>query len=495
MSYETKNIRNIALLGHGNNGKTSLAESMLYVTGAIDRLGKVADGNTVCDYDAEEIARQITIATSIAPVSYDGCKINVLDCPGFFDFVGDALCALRAVEAGMIVTSAKDAGESIPVGAQRCWNYLKAASLPVMFTISKCNEEHGDYFKALETLKGKYGSIVCPVTIPTSDGTGVIDLVHNVAYITKGSKTEKGAVPAADADHVEELRAELMEAAAGATEELMEKFFETMELEEADIVEGLKAGMKDRSVVPVFASDAMTNVGTVAMLQGIADYCHAPVEKNDGVTGFVFKTVSDKFGKFSFVKVVSGKITAGMSLYNLRASSNDKLGRMYTMCGKKSTEVTEACCGDIVAVGKLFVQIRLQAQIACFPGNGHVVAVIGKKVEVGKSGVLLCFLDIGLNLCFVRGIFQKAVVQMQIGQVFAHHLLQHIVGFMQHLFQMRGAFLIDGLRHKRDVSDAETGCQQNQKKDGGGREPLLPGMAVSFGFVFFVCHSGHLNVM
>ena len=353
MSYETKNIRNIALLGHGNNGKTSLAESMLYVTGAIDRLGKVSDGNTVCDYDAEEIARQITIATSIAPVSYDGCKINVLDCPGFFDFVGDALCALRAVEAGMIVTSAKDTGESIPVGAQRCWNYLKAASLPVMFTISKCNEEHGDYFKALETLKGKYGSIVCPVTIPTSDGTGVIDLVHNVAYITKGGKTEKGAVPAADADHVEELRAELMEAAAGATEELMEKFFETMELEEADIVEGLKAGMKDRSVVPVFASDAMTNVGTVAMLQGIADYCHAPVEKNDGVTGFVFKTVSDKFGKFSFVKVVSGKITAGMSLYNLRASSNDKLGRMYTMCGKKSTEVTEACCGDIVAIGKM----------------------------------------------------------------------------------------------------------------------------------------------
>ena len=150
---------------------------------------------------------------------------------------------------------------------------------------------------------------------------------------------------------------------------------------------------------------------------------------------------------------------------------------------------------DILAIGELFVQIRLQAQIACFPGHGHVVAVIGKKVEVGKSGVLLRFLDIGLNLCFVRGIFQKAVVQMQIGQVFAHHLLQHIVGFMQYLFQMRGAFLIDGLRHKRDVSDAETGCQQNQKKDGGGREPLLPGMAVSFGFVFFVCHSGHLNVM
>ncbi len=353
MSYETKNIRNICLIGHGNNGKTSLAESMLFCTGAIDRMGKVADGTTVCDYDAEETSRQITIATSIAPVNYNGAKINVLDCPGYFDFVGDVLCALRAVECGLIVTSAKDTAESISVGAQRNWNYLKNAKLPVMFAISKCNEEHGDYFKALDTLKGKYGSIVCPVTIPTSDGTGVIDLVHNVAYITKGAKTEKAAIPAADADRAEELRAELMEAAAGATEELMEKFFDTMELDEADMVEGLKVGVKERTVVPVFASDAMTNVGTAAMLQGIVDYCPAPEEKNDGVLGFVFKTVSDKFGKFSFVKVLSGKVEAGSALYNLRVSSNDKLGRLYNMCGKKNTEVSEACCGDIVAIGKM----------------------------------------------------------------------------------------------------------------------------------------------
>ncbi len=350
---ETKNIRNICLIGHGNNGKTSLAESMLFCTGAIDRMGKVAEGNTVCDYDPEEISRQITIASSIAPVSFGGTKINVLDCPGYFDFVGDVLCSLRAVECGLIVTSAKDTADSLPVGGQRCWNYLKNAGLPVMFVISKCNEEHGDYFKALETLKGKYGSIVCPVTIPTSDGKGVIDLVHNVAYITKGAKVEKTSVPAADAGHAEDLRAELMEAAAGATEELMEKFFEEMELSEADIIEGLKVGVAERAVVPVFASDAMTNVGTVAMLQGIADYCPAPAEKNDCTLGFVFKTVSDKFGKYSFVKVLSGKISSGMSLRNLRASSTDKLGRLYTMCGKKSTEVTEACCGDIVAIGKM----------------------------------------------------------------------------------------------------------------------------------------------
>ena len=353
MSYTTKNLRNVALLGHGNNGKTSLAESMLYVTGAIDRLGKVSDGNTVCDYDAEETARQITISTAVAPVEFGGCKINVLDCPGYFDFAGDVLCALRAVEAGIIVAAAKDTGESVSVGAQRSWKYLKKAELPVMFVISKCLEEHGDYEKALHVLQDKFGKTLCPVTIPMSDGSGVVDLVHNIAYRTKGNKVEKLPIPAADAEEAESLRAELMEAAAGATEELMEKFFETMELSEDEIVTGLKQGVKTREVIPVFASDAMTNLGTAALLQGILDYVPAPEEKAAPTTGFVFKTVSDKFGKFSFVKVVSGKITAAMTLRNLRSSSNDKLGRLYTMCGKKSTEIQEAVCGDILAVGKM----------------------------------------------------------------------------------------------------------------------------------------------
>ena len=347
---ETKNIRNIALMGHGNSGKTSFAESALYITGAIDRMGKVADGNTVCDSDAEEISRQISISTAVAPISFGGCKINVLDTPGFFDFAGDLLCSIRAIEAGLIFCTAKD---GLSVGAERCWKYLKNAGVPAMFCISKCAEEHGDYFKVLETLKGKYGSIVCPVTIPTSDGKGVIDLVHNVCYTTNGAKTVKGAIPASDAGKVEDLRAELMEAAAGATEELMEKFFETMELDEKDIIEGIKVGVKERAVVPVFASDAMTNVGTEAVLQGISDYCPAPEEKASPVVGFVFKTISDKFGKFSLIKVMSGTVTAGMSLRNIRMSSNDKLGRLYTMMGKKNTEVSEACCGDIVAVGKM----------------------------------------------------------------------------------------------------------------------------------------------
>ena len=351
MSYETKNIRNICLLGHGNSGKTSLAEGMLFATGAIDRMGKVSDGNTVCDYDAEEIKRQITISTAVAPVNFGGCKINVLDCPGYFDFVGDALAAIRVSEAGIIFCSAKD---GISVGAERSWKYLREANVPAMLYISKIDEEHGDFYKVLSALQEKYGSIVCPVMAPMSDGTGVIDLVHNVAYRTSGGKTAKVAVPAEDADKVAELRETLMETAAGATEELMEKYFEEMELSEVDTVEGIKLGMKDRSVIPVLCGAAMSGIGTEAVLQAICDYAPAPEDKSaEPVCAFVFKTVSDQFGKYSFIKVVSGKVTSDMSLRNMRSASTDKLGRMYTMCGKKTTEVKEAVCGDIVAIGKM----------------------------------------------------------------------------------------------------------------------------------------------
>lgn len=365
MSYETKTIRNVCLLGHGGTGKTTLAESMLYMTGAIDRQGKVADGNTVCDYDAEEIKRQITISTGIAPISFGGCKINILDCPGFFDFAGEVMCAIRAAETGIIFCSAKD---GISVGAERSWKYLKNANMPTMFYISKTDEDHGDFDAVLAALQEKYGSTVCAVTAPMSDGTGVIDLVHNVAYQTQGNKTVKIDVPAADADKVESLRETLFETAAGADEELMEKFFEEMMLSEEDTVKGLRIGLRERSVIPVLCGSAASGIGTEAVLQAIVDYVPNPAEMlavptadgasltidpNGAPCAFVFKTISDQFGKYSFIKVLSGTVSSDMSLRNTRASSTDKLGRMYTICGKKTTEVKEVCCGDIAAVGKM----------------------------------------------------------------------------------------------------------------------------------------------
>ena len=364
MSYATKDIRNVCLLGHGGSGKTSLAESMLYLTGAIDRLGRTPDGNTVCDYDTEEIKRQITISTAMAPVEYDGRKINVLDCPGYFDFAAEAIAAIRVCECGIILVTAKD---GLSVGAERSWKMLKKAGKPAMFYISKLDEEHGDYNRVLEQLKEKYGGSICPVTAPRSDGKGVIDLVHNVSYSTEKGKTTKGPIPAEDAAMAESLRESLMEAAA-TTEELMEKFLDTMELSQEEIIEGLTAGMVERSVVPVLCGCAVNGVGTVALLQAIASYVPSPLQMppvatadggeipcdpNGPAVAFVFKTVSDQFGKFSFVKVCSGKITAETSLRNSRTDSVDKLGRLYTFCGKKNTEVKELACGDIGAVGKM----------------------------------------------------------------------------------------------------------------------------------------------
>lgn len=389
MSYSTENIRNIALLGHGSSGKTSLAESMLFVSGAIDRQGKTPDGNTVCDYDAEEIKRQITISTAIAPVNFGGCKINVLDCPGYFDFAGDVMSALRAADTGIIFCTAKD---GISVGAERSWKYLKNANLPCMFYVAKTDEEHGDFATVLSALQEKYGNTVCALMLPTSDGQGIIDLVHNVAYMTNGNKTVKTEIPSDDADTVESLRETLMETAAGADEELMEIYFENMELTEEQIVKGIKIGLKDRSVVPVVCGSAINNIGTEAVLQAICKYVPNPAEmpdveteegekvriSQDGpVAAFVFKTVSDQFGKYSFIKVLSGKVTADMSLRNIRMRSTDKLGRIYTMCGKKNTEVKEICCGDIAAIGKMDWKT---GDTVCDPKN----EVTFKAIEVAE---------------------------------------------------------------------------------------------------------------
>jgi elongation factor G len=365
MIYETKNIRNICLLGHGSSGNTTLTENMLYLTGAVDRQGKVTDGNTVCDYDPEEARRQFSISMAVAPVEFGGCKINVLDCPGYFDFAGEVLGAVRVADAGIIFCTAKD---GISVGAERSWKVLKQANLPCMFYVSKCDEEHGDYRAVLSSLQAKYGSIVCAVTAPLSDGSGVVDLVHNAAYKTTGTKTVKIPVPEADAEMVSTLRDVLIETAAGASEELMEKYFEEMSLSENEIIEGIRLGMLERSVVPVFAGSAISGMGTEALMQAIVDYApnpaqmparktesggELPIDPSGPTCAFVFKTVSDQFGRFSYIKVFSGSVTSDMSLRNTRSDSTDKLGRLYTMRGKKSEEVKEIVCGDIGAIAKM----------------------------------------------------------------------------------------------------------------------------------------------
>ena len=369
-----KDIRNIVLLGHSGSGKTTLAESMLYLTGGTDRLGRIADGNTVCDYDPEEIRRQISISLAVAPVEYDSCKINVLDVPGGFDFAGEVAEAVQAADAAVIVCSAK-AGMS--VGAEKAWKYCEKNSLPRLLYISKTDEENSDYNAAFDTLRERFGKNIAPVVAPIWDESkkviGIIDVLHKRAFeFGPGGGRVEIEVPENKKPVLDELYDALKESVAETSEEFMEKFFAGEDFTYAEMIHGLRQGVKDLSLFPVVCGSAIQGMGTRILMDTIVELLPKPqdaralmAENEDGEssefvvapgalpTAFVFKTISDQFGKYSFIKVLSGKVVSDLSLRNMRTSSTDKLGRMYTMCGKKSTEVKEACCGDIVAIGKM----------------------------------------------------------------------------------------------------------------------------------------------
>ena len=359
MSYATKDIRNIALLGHGGNGKSTLAESMLYLTGAIDRLGSTAAGNSVSDYDAEEIRRHISISASTMYVEYQKTKINIIDTPGYFDFAGEVAQALRVADTGIICVSAKD---GLNVGAEKAWKSLTDAKLPRAIYISKLDEEHADYFATLEQLRDKFGPSVSPMAAPIVEGgkpTGIVDIIARKAYKYDGGKRSEIPVPASMADRVEELYNEIAENAAGTSEELMEKYLETMELSADEIYGALSTGIADGEIVPVFCGSAVTGMGTTVLLDAIRNFFPAPMELGKPVDAagttkaIVYKTISDQFGKLSLFKVISGKVTPDMTLTNARSGAQEKLGHIYYVQGKKTVEVQELSCGDIGAVSKL----------------------------------------------------------------------------------------------------------------------------------------------
>ena len=371
MSYSAQNIRNICLLGHSGVGKTMLAESMLYLTGATDRLGKTADGNTVCDYDPEEIKRQISISTALAPVEFKDCKINVLDTPGNFDFNGDVLAALQVADAAVIVLPAKG---DISVGAERAYKEIKARNLPCLIYVSKTDEDNGDFNAVVEKLKEKIGTSVTPLVIPKFEGekvTGVIDVVAKKAYSMNKNKTVAEDVPADAADLVEESYAALMENVAETSEELMEKFFDGEEFTAEEIASGLRVGVKEGSLIPVFCGSAFSGLGTEAFMNGVIDLVPDPTQgipaagvDADGEAvevavadgdpvAFVFKTVSDQYGKYSYIKVLAGPFTSDSAVVNSRTGDNEKMGRLYTMRGKKATEVKSLVTGDIGAIAKM----------------------------------------------------------------------------------------------------------------------------------------------
>ena len=371
--YTVNSIRNICLLGHSGSGKTALAESLLYMTGAIDRIGKNADGNTVCDYDPEEIKRQISISTSVVPLEYKNIRINLLDTPGAFDFSGAVMEALRAADAAILVCSAKD---GITVGFEKAWKYCEERNMPRFVYISKVDEDHSDYNATFEALRAKYGNKIAPVVVPIWDGshrvTGIIDVLNKRAYEMQKLKRVEIEVPEDKLPVIEEFNDALKEAVAETDEALMDRFFEGDEFTYREMLDGLHKGVKELSLFPVLCGSGVTCLGSLMLMDHIIDLLPNPAEGNyhkatnaDGETeefvvspggvpsAFVWKTVSDQYGKYSYIKVLSGEITPDTVLVNARTGDTEKLGRLYTMCGKKATEVKVLGCGDIGAIGKM----------------------------------------------------------------------------------------------------------------------------------------------
>ncbi len=374
MSYSAQNIRNICLLGHGGHGKTSLVESMLYLTGATDRLGRIADGNTVCDYDPEEQKRQISISAAVAPVEHNGCKINVLDTPGYFDFAGEVMEALQVADAAVIVTTSKSG--ALSVGAGKAWKYCEKRGLPRMIYISKTDEDNADYNAAFETLRAEFGKNVAPLIAPIWDESkkvvGLIDVLHKRAYsFDKGSRQEID-VPADKLSVLDELYDALKESVAETSEEFMEKYFNGEDFTYAEMIQGLRTGVRECSLIPVVSGSAVQGLGTRTLMDTIVELLPNPLEGQilmaenaDGErsqfvsspgalpTAYVFKTVSDQYGKYSYLKVLSGSIKPDLPMVNARTGESEKLGRLYIMKGKKAEEVKELQCGDIGAVAKM----------------------------------------------------------------------------------------------------------------------------------------------
>ncbi len=368
--YNPQDILNIAVVGHGGEGKTTLAEAMLFNAGAIERMGRVEDGNTTTDYDSEEAKRQFSINLSLAPIEWKNKKINLIDVPGYFDFVGETVAAYALCDSALIVMSPKD---TVPVGAEKAYATCLEQGIPRGFLINQLDKENTDYFKTVVALQAKYGSVITVVEVPILDGaklTGIVDLIGNKAYDNDGKQMD---IPAAMVERMNMLRDILIENAAGSDEELMEKYFDGQELTDDDIFKGVRAGIKEGSFVPVFAAVASHNEGIKPLMEALialfptaADTSSTAAVDKDGKTievacdpaapfsAQVMKSIADPFvGKISIVKVLSGTLKPDMTVTNVKTGKGEKCSNMGVMMGKKLVNVEKLCAGDIGALAKL----------------------------------------------------------------------------------------------------------------------------------------------
>lgn len=414
MNYSTTNLRNIGIIGHSGSGKTSLVEAILYSTNTVDRLGNIEEGNTVSDYDTEEKKRKISISTTIQPCKWKDTKINLIDMPGYFDFVGEKIQGLKAADIAFIVLSATG---SIHVGTEKSWSYTTKEKIPKVFYINKLDKENMDFEGTLNKLKERYGVSVVPVQYPIGkeqNFKGVINVISNKAIVfnEKTHKVETKEVPNELLDKVKECKNIVVEAVAETDEKLLEKYFSEGTLSEKDIYEGLMAGTAKGEIVPVMCGSAIKGIGIETILEDIVQWFPSPVETkkieaSDGIninnielscnekepfSALVFKTIIDPFiGRLSLFKVMSGVLSEESSIYNSTKDKKEKVGKLYFLRGKQQIQTDRVISGDIGAASKL--QYTSTGDTLCDLKR----KIILKKIDFPKANMTMAALPKSKN--------------------------------------------------------------------------------------------------
>jgi len=372
--FRTDRIRNVVLLGHGGAGKTTLVEAMAYLSGITNRLGKVADGNTISDFDKEEIKRKFSLSTTVVPIQWDKMKLNIMDTPGFFDFVGEAEEAVAAADAAVIVVSGKS---GVQVGTQKAWELCEKYNLPRMIFVTEMDMDNVSYREVVEQLTELYGKRIAPLHMPIRENeefVGYINIVRNGGrrYTPKDGK-EDCEIPEYSKEYLEKYREIMLESVAETSEDFMDRYFGGEEFSEAEILAAMAMNVKDGSIVPVCMGAPVLLYGVSNLLDDICGYFPAPNEREKaGIvkntseifeanydftkakTATIFKTIVDPFlGKYSLMKVCSGVVKAGDVLYDVDSEKEEKMSKLYVLEGNKPHEVPEAHAGDICAVAKL----------------------------------------------------------------------------------------------------------------------------------------------
>ena len=378
-TFDCTKIKNIAVAGHAGSGKTSLCEALLYKSGASDRLGKVSDGNTVSDYNAEEIKRKCSIYTSLSHFEKDEFKVNLLDTPGLFDYAGEMIEGIYASGSVIITVSGKS---GVKVGTHKAYDYAVETGKPRMFVVTKLDDDNANFNNVLTQLKAEFGPTVCPVVVPVIADRKVVSFVNLIEmkaykYDEKGNAVETEMPTAEVAENmgyrIDGLIEAVSEAVAETDEKLFEKFFSGEPFTQKELIDGIHKGMNSGIITPVTSVSSTSLAGVDMLLKEISLLLPAPAEKekkigetadggmveiecdeNAPLCAFVFKTVADPFvGKMSYIKVFSGKLTSGKEIVNATTGASEKVGKLMTLCGKKTEEISEAGCGDIVVAAKM----------------------------------------------------------------------------------------------------------------------------------------------